>query len=85
MEYFYFVLFILALIVILFLLFKYDARVKSGYKKAAYRLLETSSPDVKEVRDTIKGLRLYGGRIRKDKETVELVNRLQEKFAKILY
>jgi len=85
MEYFYFVLFILALIVILFLLFKYDARIKSRYKKTAYRLLEMSSPDVKEIRDTIKGLRLYGGRIRKDKETVELIKRLQDKFAKILY
>ena len=85
MEYFYFILCILALIAILFLLSKYDARVKNKYKKTAYRLLETSSPDAKEVRDTIKGLRLYGGRIRKDKETVELVKRLQEKFAKIIY
>ena len=80
MDYFYFILFILALIAVLILLIRADRRTRSKYKKTAYRLLETANPDSKEVKDTIKGLRLYGGRIRKDKESVQLVNRLLDKF-----
>ena len=80
MDYFYFILFVLALVAVLILLMRTDRRTRSKYKKTAYRLLETANPDSKEVKDTIKGLRLYGGRIRKDKESVQLVNRLLDKF-----
>lgn len=80
MDYFYFFLFLLALIAGLIFLMRADRRIRSRYKKTAYRLLETANPNSKEVRDTIKGLRLYGGRIRKDKESLQLVNRLLDKL-----
>ena len=81
MEYFYFFLFLLVMVALLILLIRVDRRTRNRYKKTAYRLLETDNPDTKEVRNTIKGLRLYGGRIRKDKESAQLVNRLLNKFS----
>lgn len=83
MDYVYFVLFILVLIGLLILVTKIDARAKNKWRKYAYNLLETESPDPEEVKKTIKGLRLYGGRWRKDKEFVQLVQRLQAKFEAI--
>jgi hypothetical protein len=83
MEYVYFILFILALIGLLILVTKIDARVKNKWRKSAYNLLETESPNLEEIKKTIKGLRLYGGRWRKDKEFVQLVKRLQDKLETI--
>ena len=80
MEYVYMVLFILVLALLLLGLNKLDARTKKKHKQEAYKLLEDSSPDVKKVKDTIKCLRLYGGRWKKDKEVVQLIERLQGKL-----
>jgi hypothetical protein len=80
MEYVYMFLFIALLFLLLVGLSKLDGRTKKKYKRAAYKLLETSGPDPKTVKDTIKLLRLYGGRWRKDKECIELVQRLQDKL-----
>jgi regulatory protein YycI of two-component signal transduction system YycFG len=80
MEYFIFVLIIIALVLVIVLLNRIEKRTKLNIKKTAYRLLETVDPTPKEILDTIKGLRLYGGRIRKDQECIQLVNRLQKKL-----
>ena len=84
MDWVYFGLFIVALIVAIIFIVKLDTRTKNKYKTKAYELLEISDPDSKEVKDTCKGLRLYGGRIKKDKETRELIKRLLEKHGRLL-
>ena len=80
MEYVSFILVILALVFILYLLNRLDKRTKNKWRKNAYDLLEMHNPDKTEVINTIKYLRLYGGRIRKDKEFVQLIVRLQDKL-----
>lgn len=80
MDNFYFALLILALVAIMFLLIRWEKSIKKNYKKKAYLLLENEKPDRKQLDDTIKGLRLYGGRWFKDKECIQLVNRLQMKY-----
>jgi hypothetical protein len=80
MDYFYFALIFIGLVGIAFLLNRYEKRIKVRYKKTAYSLLDAEMPDLKQVKETIKGLRLYGGRWFKDKECVQLVARLQEKY-----
>lgn len=76
----FFALIILALIGIIYLLNRIEKGIKARYKKTAYGLLETSTSNPKEVKDTIKGLRLYGGRFFKDKECIQLVDRLLFKY-----
>lgn len=83
MDYFVFILIILALLGIMFLLNRFEKGIKAKYKKAAYGLLETSRPDPKVLRETIRGLRLYGGRWFKDKECTQLVDRLRVKFGSL--
>jgi hypothetical protein len=80
MDYVYIALFILALAAALWGLARMDARSKKKFKQDAYRLLDAAEVEPKKVRDTIKGLRLYGGRWHKDKECQQLVQRLQEKI-----
>ncbi len=80
MDLFIFILIIIVLALIIYLLNRIEKKTKLNYKKTAYQLLEGINPTPKEIKDTIKGLRLYGGRIRKDKECVQLVQRLLEKL-----
>lgn len=82
-SYFWFALIVLGLMAAWFILNRMDRRTKNKYKKEAYRLLETPSATAKEITYNIKMLRLYGGRFRKDKEFVQLVNRLIEKLEKM--
>ena len=84
MDYLAFILFILALVGLFIFLRKLDAKDKNKFKKAAYNLLETSDPDPKEVKNTLRGLRLYGGKFRKDKEFMLLIKRLHDKYEGIL-
>ncbi len=80
MDYLYIILFLLVLLAGLYGLSRMDARTKKKYKHDAYKLLETANADIKKVRDTIKGLRLYGGRFKKDKECYQLIQKLQDKL-----
>ncbi len=80
MDYALFILLIVVLVGATILLRRSDIRTKNKYRKAAYRLLEKSNPDPKELKVTIKYLRLYGGRWRKDKEFVQLATRLIDKL-----
>ena len=84
MDYVAFVLIILILIALIIVLNKSQNRTRDKYKIDAYKLLETSDPSPKEVRDILKALKLYGGRWHKDKESAELIRRLQDKFGKLL-
>jgi hypothetical protein len=80
MEYVYLALFIILLVLLLAGSSKLDARTRKKNKQAAYKLLETSGPDAKEIKHVILNLRLYGGRWRKDKECIQLIQRLQDKL-----
>ena len=80
MDYLYFILFIAFLVGILILLTRLEARTKRRKRKAAYDLLEQPAPSQKDILDTIKGLRLYGGRWRKDKEFIQLISKLQQRL-----
>jgi hypothetical protein len=83
MDYFYFFLFVVVLVGALVLLMRIDARIKRRYRKDAYTLLEDPSPSAADVRRTIKGLRLYGGRWRRNKEFIQLTERLIERLKDI--
>ncbi len=84
MEYFIYALFLLALIAAAFYIRKIDTRTKNKHKKEAYRLLEISTPSPKEIKDTIRGLRIYSGRLIKDKEAMQLINSLLDKHGHLL-
>jgi hypothetical protein len=83
MEYVYFFLFAAFLIGMLVLVARIEARSKNRQRKAAYDLLEKPDPSIMEVRQVLKGLRLYGGRWRKDKEFQQLIARLEERLRSI--
>jgi hypothetical protein len=83
MDYALFILLVVILVGAVILLRRSDTRTKNKYRKAAYILLEKSNPDPKELKDTIKYLRLYGGRWRKDKEFLELAKRLIDKLDRV--
>jgi hypothetical protein len=82
-SYFIFALIVVALCAGWWWLNRMDKRTKNRYKKDAYRLLDKPECTKQEVLQTIKMLRLYGGRFRKDKEFVQLCNRLIDKLEKI--
>jgi hypothetical protein len=77
MDYFYFILIILALVAAFIFLQRSDKKTKNRHKVDAYKLLDSPNPAPEEIVKTIKFLRLYGGRWRKDKEFLQLVERLQ--------
>ena len=83
MEYLIFGLIILFLVFVLLLITRLDGRIKNKWRKSAYSLLEMANPDSEEIIKTIKNLRLYGGRIRRDKELKQLIARLHDKLASI--
>ena len=84
MDVLYFILFFLALAGIYYLINRWETGDKDNYKQKAARLLMTSDPDPKEVKNTIKFLRLYAGRIKKDKEAIKLMSDLQNKHGHLL-
>jgi cbb3-type cytochrome oxidase subunit 3 len=81
MDYVYFILITLILVAIIYFLNRSEKKTKNKHKKEAYRLLDTPNPDQREIISTIKCLRLYGGRWRKDQEFIELIKRLAERLA----
>jgi hypothetical protein len=84
MDYFYFALIILALVAVFVFLMRLDNKAKNNYKTDAYELLENTCPDPKKVKNCIRGLRLYSGRIKKDKEAKELIGLLLDKHGNVL-
>ena len=76
----WFVLIILILVGVWILLNRIDKRTKNKHKKNAYKLLDTPDASRDEIRKNIKMLRLYGGRWRKDKEFMQLINKLIDRL-----
>ncbi|MBN1176879.1 MAG: hypothetical protein JXA51_04280 [Dehalococcoidales bacterium] len=83
MEYVPLILMLLFLVFLLFLITGIDRRTKNKWRKSAYDLLEMRTPEREEIVKTIKHLRLYGGRLRKDKEFMQLISRLQDRLASL--
>ena len=75
-----FVLFLALLVFLFVLLTRLENTAKKKTKREAYQLLDLPDPDLAALKNTIKYLRLYGGRWRKDKECIQLVRRLQDKL-----
>lgn len=72
------ILLILVLACLAYLIHKMDVRAKNKHKTNAYNLLEEKNCNPKKIKDTIKMLRLYGGRFRKDQECHELISQLHD-------
>ena len=62
-----------------------DNAAKDKSRETAYRLLEMEDPPVKEVKRTIRDLHLYGGRLKRDQEFMQLRRRLSQKLDAIEY
>ncbi len=80
MDYVWFILMVLVLVGAWILVNRIDKRAKERYRRDAYRILDMEDPSEKELKDTLRGLSLYGGRIKRDKEFEELKKRLSSKF-----
>ena len=78
-----FILIIIALIAGYYFLHRIEVRTKNKHKMTAYELLEEKNPDPKKIKDTIKMLRLYGGRFRRDQEFAQLITLLHDLLEEI--
>jgi hypothetical protein len=78
-----FILIVLSIGVAIWLLHRSEKMVKNKWKLTAYRLLEEKNPDPKKVKETIKFLRIYGGRISKDPEFTHLDKLLCDLYLEI--
>lgn len=83
MDVFLFILVLAFLVFVMYVLHKLDKKTKNKHRRDAYDLLEDDNPDPKAIQDTIKGLRLYGGRFRRDQEFQQLIRGLQDKLSSI--
>ena len=80
MNYLYFFLLVAFLAGLLVFLFRLEKQAKRRQRRTAYDLLEKKNPSTQEIKQALKGLRLYGGRWRKDKEFLQLILRLEERL-----
>ncbi len=71
-----FILIIVALVALIWLLNRSEKKTKNKWKLTAYRLLEEEKPDPKKIKETVKFVRIYGGRFSKDPEFAQLDNLL---------
>jgi len=67
-----FILIVLAVAAAMWLLYRSEKRTKNTWKLTAYRLLEEQDPDPKKIKETVKFIRIYGGRFSKDPEFAHL-------------
>lgn len=67
-----FIAIVIVLILAIWLLNRSEKRTKTKWKLDAYKLLEEKNPNPKKVREAIKFIRIYQGRIRKDPEFTQL-------------
>lgn len=80
MDYLWFIIMIVVLVGAWILVNRFDKRAKQRYRRDAYRVLDLDNPSDAEVKDVLRGLALYGGRVRKDKEFVELIKKISLKM-----
>jgi hypothetical protein len=78
-----FILIVLAIGAAIWLLHLSEKRTKTQWKLTAYRLLEEKNPDPKKVKETVKFLRIYAGRISKDPEFTHLDKLLCDLYLEI--
>lgn len=83
MDYVWFILIILALCGAWYTVNRFDKKAKARNREEAYRVLDLENPTEKEMKDALKGVHLYTGRYRKDKEFVDLRNKLSDKMNKL--
>lgn len=57
-----------------------DGAAKDKSRENAYRLLEMENPPAKELKRTIRNLQLYGGRMKRDQEFIQLRAKLTSKL-----
>lgn len=79
-----FILLIVALAGLFIFLMRWESRVKRKYKQKAIALLDMGDPNPAEVKETIKNLRLYTGKIKRDREAIGLIGSLQSKYGHLL-
>jgi len=80
MDYLWFILIVAVLIGLWWLTKRFDRAAKERWRRDAYRLLDLENPSQEEVKKVMKGLLLYGGRLRQDKEFLTLRQRLSKKL-----
>jgi hypothetical protein len=80
MDYVYFGLFVIIVILLAAAIFKSSAKAKEKYKQDAYRLLDLSDPNPKELENTMKNLHRYTGHSDRDQEAKQLIKRLIERL-----
>ena len=78
-----FILIVLAMAAAIWLLHRSEKRTKNRWKLTAYKLLEEKNPDPEKVKETVKFLRIYGGRISKDPEFTHLDKLLCDLYREI--
>jgi hypothetical protein len=74
---------VLALAATIWLLNRSERRTKNKWKLTAYKLLEEKDPDPEKVLETVKFLRVYGGRFAKDPEFMQLDKLLCDLYREI--
>jgi hypothetical protein len=57
-----------------------DGAAKDKSREKAYKLLEMENPPAKDIKKTIRDLHLYGGRMKRDQEFLQLRVRLTKKL-----
>jgi hypothetical protein len=62
-----------------------DRAAKDKSRENAYRLLEMENPPTKELKRTIRDLNLYGGRLKRDQEFMQLRQKLTRKLDGLEY
>ncbi len=62
-----------------------DRAAKDKSRENAYRLLEMENPPTKELKRTIRDLNLYGGRLKRDQEFLQLRQKLTRKLDGLEY
>ena len=62
-----------------------DRKARAKSREKAYQLLDMDNPPVKELKKTIRELQLYGGRMKRDLEFLQLRERLSRKLDAIEY
>lgn len=67
----------------IWLLHRSEKRTKNRWKLTAYKLLEEKDPNPEKVKETVKFLRIYGGRISKDPEFTHLDKLLCDLYGEI--
>jgi hypothetical protein len=64
----------------MYFIHRMDKSAKAKSRENAYRLLDMEDPPPRDLKRTIRDLSLYGGRLKRDKEFLQLKERLNRKL-----